>query len=108
MPYPYRVMPTAAVTHLGCKLNQSEAEALSLAFARAGYDIVAPADGPDVFVLNSCTVTHVVDNRGKMRRLDILGVPGGDVPAPPVITTFISPSSSRSAHHLGRSRASSR
>ena len=120
-------MPTAAVTHLGCKLNQSEAEALSLAFARAGYDIVAPADGPDVFVLNSCTVTHVadrksrqmlrrakrrnpgsqiiatgcyahrapqdleamaevdlvVDNRGKMRLLDILGVQEADASAAP-------------------------
>ena len=127
MPYPYRAMPTATVTHLGCKLNQSEAEALSLAFARAGYDIVAPADGPDVFVLNSCTVTHVadrksrqmlrrakrrnpgsqviatgcyahrapqdleamaevdlvVDNRDKMRLLEILGVPEADVAVPP-------------------------
>jgi len=43
---------------LGCKLNQAETAILARQFSRRGYKIVAPEDNPDVFVVNTCTVTE--------------------------------------------------
>jgi len=56
-----------ALDTVGCKLNQAETQLLALQFAQAGYRLVSPDDGADVYVLNTCTVTHVAD--GKCRRL---------------------------------------
>jgi threonylcarbamoyladenosine tRNA methylthiotransferase MtaB len=56
-----------ALDTVGCKLNQAETQHLARQFARAGYRLVPPEDGADVYVLNTCTVTHVAD--GKCRRL---------------------------------------
>lgn len=56
-----------ALDTVGCKLNQAETQLLAWQFARAGYRLVSPEDGADVYVLNTCTVTHVAD--GKCRRL---------------------------------------
>jgi len=56
-----------ALDTVGCKLNQAETQLLSRQFARAGYRLVSPEDGADVYILNTCTVTHVAD--GKCRRL---------------------------------------
>ncbi len=44
-------------THLGCKLNQAEAEALARRFAAAGHRVVATPAEADLHVVNSCTVT---------------------------------------------------
>jgi len=52
---------------VGCKLNQAETQLLARQFAEAGYRLVAPDDGADVYVLNTCTVTRVADV--KCRRL---------------------------------------
>jgi len=52
---------------VGCKLNQAETQLLAQQLARAGYRLVPPGDVADVYVLNTCTVTHVAD--GKCRRL---------------------------------------
>ena len=49
--------PRAAITTLGCKLNQYESEQIREQLARLGYDIVAFEDVADVYVVNSCTVT---------------------------------------------------
>jgi threonylcarbamoyladenosine tRNA methylthiotransferase MtaB len=56
-----------ALDTVGCKLNQAETQSLAQQFARAGYRLVPPDDGADIYVLNTCTVTHVAD--GKCRRL---------------------------------------
>jgi threonylcarbamoyladenosine tRNA methylthiotransferase MtaB len=56
-----------ALDTVGCKLNQAESQSLARQLANAGYRLVAPDDGADVYVLNTCTVTHVAD--GKCRRL---------------------------------------
>jgi len=56
-----------ALDTVGCKLNQAETQSLAQQFADAGYRLVPPDDGADVYVLNTCTVTHVAD--GKCRRL---------------------------------------
>ncbi len=54
----------AIETH-GCKLNQADSQSLARQFASAGYRVVSLADGPDVYVLNSCTVTHVADAKAR-------------------------------------------
>ena len=55
-----------ALDTLGCKLNQAETELLAKQFAEAGYKLVSAADEADVYILNTCTVTHTAD--GKCRR----------------------------------------
>ena len=51
----------AAITTLGCKLNQYESEQIREELARLGYDIVPFEDVADVYVVNSCTVTGRTD-----------------------------------------------
>ena len=56
---------TVALDFLGCKLNQAEIEELGRQLAGAGYAIV-PADQPaDIYILNTCTVTHVADRKSR-------------------------------------------
>lgn len=48
---------------LGCKLNQAETESLARELAAAGYELVSSVDEADVYILNTCTVTHVADRK---------------------------------------------
>jgi threonylcarbamoyladenosine tRNA methylthiotransferase MtaB len=59
--------PTVALDTVGCKLNQAESQLFARQLAKAGYRLVPSDNGADVYILNSCTVTHVAD--GKCRRL---------------------------------------
>ena len=59
-------IPRVALDTVGCKLNQAETQLLAQQFAQAGYNLVSPDDKADVYILNTCTVTHVAD--GKCRR----------------------------------------
>ena len=56
-----------ALDTLGCKLNQAEAELLAKQFAKAGYRLVSPTDEVDVYILNTCTVTHIADGKSRHR-----------------------------------------
>ena len=56
---------TVALETLGCKLNQAESESMARQLAAAGYRIVQPSDGADVYILNTCTVTHVADRKSR-------------------------------------------
>ncbi len=58
--------PKIAFHTLGCKLNQAETELLVRQLSEAGYFVCAE-DSADIYVLNTCTVTHVADR--KSRRL---------------------------------------
>lgn len=44
-------------THLGCKLNQAEIEAMARRFAAAGHRLVGSVAEADLHVVNTCTVT---------------------------------------------------
>lgn len=58
-------MPVAALTTLGCKVNQYETEKIAEDFGRAGFvltDFDAPAD---VYVINSCSVTADADKKSR-------------------------------------------
>lgn len=54
-------MKTVTFYTLGCKVNQYESEAMEEAFLDRGYRAVGRDEGADVFVINTCTVTHVAD-----------------------------------------------
>lgn len=50
---------------LGCKLNQAETESLIGQFREDGYRIVLPADQADIYIINTCTITHVADSKSR-------------------------------------------
>jgi threonylcarbamoyladenosine tRNA methylthiotransferase MtaB len=54
-----------AFTTLGCKVNQSESDTLARQFAAAGHQCVAFEERADVYVVNTCTVTHVADKKSR-------------------------------------------
>ncbi|MCD8739595.1 tRNA (N(6)-L-threonylcarbamoyladenosine(37)-C(2))-methylthiotransferase MtaB [Mucilaginibacter roseus] len=50
---------------LGCKLNYSETSSIGRLFNDAGYDTVDFTDTPDVYVINTCSVTENADKKCK-------------------------------------------
>jgi threonylcarbamoyladenosine tRNA methylthiotransferase MtaB len=50
---------------LGCKLNYSETSSIGRLFNNAGYETVDFTDKPDVFVINTCSVTENADKKCK-------------------------------------------
>lgn len=58
-------MSRIAFHTLGCKVNQVETEALIEDFASRGYELVDFADTADIYIINSCTVTHVSDRKSR-------------------------------------------
>jgi threonylcarbamoyladenosine tRNA methylthiotransferase MtaB len=54
-----------ALGTLGCKVNQAETELLAKQLAEAGYHLVSPDDKADVYILNTCTVTHIADSKSR-------------------------------------------
>jgi threonylcarbamoyladenosine tRNA methylthiotransferase MtaB len=58
-------LPRVAIETLGCKLNQAESETLGRDLVKAGCHIVDSNEVADVYILNTCTVTHVADRKGR-------------------------------------------
>jgi threonylcarbamoyladenosine tRNA methylthiotransferase MtaB len=56
---------------LGCKLNQSELESLACQFVQAGHTVVDTVVEADLYVLNTCVVTHTAASKSRqaIRRL---------------------------------------
>ena len=50
---------------LGCKVNYYETEALKGAFRREGFELVDFQERADVYVINTCTVTHLADRKSR-------------------------------------------
>src|ERR1700749_3723006 len=50
---------------LGCKLNYSETSTIGRLFNKAGFDTVDFTNTPDVFVINTCSVTENADKKCK-------------------------------------------
>lgn len=50
---------------LGCKLNQAETESLANRFSQAGFQLVSPDDRADIYIANTCTVTHIADRKSR-------------------------------------------
>ena len=58
-------MKKVAFYTLGCKVNQYETQAMRELFEKEGYISVDFNDEPDVFVINTCSVTAVADRKSR-------------------------------------------
>jgi threonylcarbamoyladenosine tRNA methylthiotransferase MtaB len=58
-------MPRVAIETHGCKLNQADSSGLATEFAQAGFQVVDEDTPVDIYVVNSCTVTHVADSKAR-------------------------------------------
>jgi len=84
--------PIASILTLGCKLNLADSEELARGLRAAGYEVVDRLCEADAFVINTCSVTHVADQKSRRlihsaRRL---------APAAPVAVTGCFPQSAGS------------
>lgn len=58
-------MPRVAFTTLGCKVNQFETEVIEGLFKQRGYETVPFEDFADVYVINTCSVTHLGEKKSR-------------------------------------------
>ena len=58
--------PVVSILTLGCKLNQSDSEAIARRLAGEGVRVTdRPARGAQAVVINTCSVTHVADRKAR-------------------------------------------
>src|SRR5256714_5494879 len=57
--------PRVAFVTLGCKVNQSDTQKAIADFRAAGFRIVSPSAPAEVYVVNTCSVTHVADRKSR-------------------------------------------
>ena len=58
-------MKKVAFYTLGCKVNQYETEAMLELFEKEGYEKAETEEYADVYVINTCTVTHMSDRKSR-------------------------------------------
>ncbi|MBQ5431039.1 MAG: tRNA (N(6)-L-threonylcarbamoyladenosine(37)-C(2))-methylthiotransferase MtaB [Lachnospiraceae bacterium] len=58
-------MKTAALHNLGCKTNAYETESMAEMLKADGYTIVPFSEKADVYVINTCSVTAVADQKSR-------------------------------------------
>ena len=51
-------MKKVAFYTLGCKANQYDTQMMRAQFEKSNYEIVSPDDLADIYIINTCTVTH--------------------------------------------------
>ena len=56
-------LPRVTFYTLGCKLNFSETSTIARLFEGKGYERVEFEDNPDIFVINTCSVTENADKK---------------------------------------------
>lgn len=56
---------TAAIVTLGCKTNQFESAVMEEKLSAAGYEIIPFAEGAELVVVNTCTVTAATDSQSR-------------------------------------------
>ena len=57
--------PRVCFVTLGCKVNQTETEAMAQLFREAKYRVVEASEEADVVVVNTCTVTNTGDSKSR-------------------------------------------
>lgn len=58
-------MPRVAFTTLGCKVNQYETETIEGLFKQRGYEVTGFDQPADVYVINTCSVTHLGERKSR-------------------------------------------
>ena len=58
-------LPTAVVLTFGCKVNQYDSNAMRSTMVRNGYQIVPETEPADVYLINTCTVTNIADQKAR-------------------------------------------
>lgn len=58
-------MLRAAFTTLGCKVNQFETETMEGLFKERGYEIAAFDEYADIYIINTCSVTHLGEKKSR-------------------------------------------
>lgn len=58
-------MPRVAFTTLGCKVNQFETEVMEGLFKQRGYEVTSFDQVADVYVINTCSVTHLGERKSR-------------------------------------------
>jgi threonylcarbamoyladenosine tRNA methylthiotransferase MtaB len=59
------MIKTAALVALGCKVNQSETRQWSTQLAQIGVELVDYGKPADLYIVNTCTVTHLGDKSSR-------------------------------------------
>ena len=57
--------PRVAIETHGCKLNQADSTQIAWEFVESGFRVVSTGEPADVYVVNTCTVTHVADRKAR-------------------------------------------
>ncbi|MGC8874247.1 MAG: tRNA (N(6)-L-threonylcarbamoyladenosine(37)-C(2))-methylthiotransferase MtaB [Chloroflexia bacterium] len=60
-----RLAPRVALATLGCRVNFAETDHLRGILEAAGYRLVPFEADADVYIVNTCTVTHVADRKSR-------------------------------------------
>lgn len=55
----------AAIVTLGCKVNQYETDAMRSMLENAGVTIVGAGDEPDIYIVNTCSVTNMAERKSR-------------------------------------------
>jgi len=58
-------VPRVAFTTLGCKVNQFETELMEGLFKQRGYEMTSFDQVADVYVINTCSVTHLGERKSR-------------------------------------------
>jgi threonylcarbamoyladenosine tRNA methylthiotransferase MtaB len=58
-------MPTAALITFGCKVNQYDTQSMQETVQRNGYTVVDENESADIYFINTCTVTHIADQKAR-------------------------------------------
>ena len=58
-------MKKVAFHNLGCKVNSYELDGISQMFQNRGYEIVDFAQKADIYIINTCTVTNIADQKSR-------------------------------------------
>ena len=58
-------VPRVAIETHGCKLNQADSTQIAWEFVESGFRVVSTDEPADVYVVNTCTVTHVADRKAR-------------------------------------------
>ena len=58
-------MKNVALHVLGCRVNQNEADAILALFHKHGYTTVDFNDKADVYIIHTCSVTHMSDRKSR-------------------------------------------